>query len=167
MFHTKQGPIGWEDAAKLAEEYDEVLKCEEPGHELYISEHGTLRWVADPIKEQEIMDELGASDLNDLFCNGADKNDPRIRELYKHMGYSLYGFWEVFYWEVNNPLAYQYLNKQGKKRIQITTVVEVNDDIDTDAFVYCFKDLIERQAKVSSNDEKNGIQQNIISVKGG
>jgi len=108
----KEGPMSWEDAAAISEEYAEVLEREELGHELYVNEHGTIRWVADPEKEQEIMDEFGARDLNDLFMKGADKNDPRVRELYKHIGYSLFGFWEVFYWEVNNDCAHQY---QGRK----------------------------------------------------
>ena len=48
------------------------------------------------------MQEFGAKDLNDLFIKGANKNDPRIRELYRWIGYSIFGYWEVFYWDWNN-----------------------------------------------------------------
>ena len=32
------------------------------------------------------------------------------------MGYSLGGYWEVFYWEVNNELAHKYKPPIVKKR---------------------------------------------------
>jgi len=105
-----QGPISWEDAAKIADTYELVLSREEKdSHEIVLDKHSTLRWVANPDRENEIMDSFGAKDLNDLFTKGVDKNDPIIRELYKCIGYSLYGFWEVFYWEVNNERANEYV----------------------------------------------------------
>ena len=131
MSERKPGPISWEEAAKISPDYAEILETEELGHELCIDEHGTVRWVENPEREQEMMEMFGAKDLNDLFRKGADKNDPLIRELYKNMGYSLYGFWEIFYWEVNNPHAHKYLGrKQGKKRVKFTCIVEVDNDED-------------------------------------
>jgi len=107
---TEDGPISWEDAGKIAADYELVLSREEKdGHELYIDEHDTLRWVEHPIRAQEIMDSFRAKDMNELFMNGADKNDPIVRELYKCIGYSLCGFWEIFYWEVNNERANEYV----------------------------------------------------------
>lgn len=105
------GPISWVDAATIADIYELVLTREEQtGHEIHINEHGTLRWDANPDREKEIMDGFGAKDLNDLFMyKGFDKNDPIIRELYKCIGYSIYGFWEIFYWEVNNEYANEYV----------------------------------------------------------
>lgn len=126
------GPISWEAAAAISPEYAEVLETEELGHELRVDEYGTIRWVANPVKEQRMMDMFDAKDLNDLFMKGADKNDPRIRELYKHMGYSLFGFWEIFYWEVNNEIAYQYMGRKegNKRRIRFSVVVEMDKDVD-------------------------------------
>jgi hypothetical protein len=104
-----QGWISWEDAAKIDEDYAEILEREFHDGELYITESGTLCWVENPKREEEIMNAFGAKDLDDLFgrCR-ADKNDPIIRELYKCIGYSMSGFWEIFYWEVNNEDADAY-----------------------------------------------------------
>jgi hypothetical protein len=148
MSDLPKGPISWEDAAKLSDEYAEVLATEEFGHELYIDDHGVLRWVKNYEKEQEIMDEFGASDLNQLFARGADKNDPRIRELYKHIGYSLSGFWEIFYWEVNNPQAYKYFGRNADtltpiKRMKFQVWVDMDEDMDEDEFDELFDELLE------------------------
>jgi len=105
-----KGWISWEDAAKeMGEEYVDILEREFHDGELYVTPDGYVRWVEDPERAKEIMDSFGAKDLNDLFgrCR-ADKNDPIIRELYKCIGYSLYGFWEIFYWDVNNEDADEY-----------------------------------------------------------
>jgi len=98
MADLKEGNITWAQASAIADEYKQVLDREFQGHQLYVDKHGTIRWVADPERENEIMAEFGARDMNDLYLKGGDKNDPRMRELYKHIGYSLSGFWEVFYW---------------------------------------------------------------------
>jgi hypothetical protein len=39
---------------------------------------------------------------------GLGKNDESVRKLYRDMGYSLSGYWEIFYWEMNNEDADQY-----------------------------------------------------------
>ncbi len=164
MSELKQGPITWEEAAKISPDYAAVLETEELGHELHISEHGTLRWVADPEKEQEMMDMFGARDLNDLYLKGADKNDPRIRELYKHMGCSLYYFWEVFYWEVNNELAYQYMGRLGgnKKRLKFSVVVEIDKDGDAEEFMDSFVDYLNEAEHAETDDA--GYALKIVSI---
>jgi len=136
MSDLKPGHISWMSAASISSEYKQVLKREHYGHELYVDKHNTIRWVKNPEKEKEIMEEFGASDLNDLFgrCR-ADKNDPRIRELYKHKGYSLFGFWEIFYWRVNNPCACEYKGRlageaETKKKVRYVVTVEVDEDAD-------------------------------------
>lgn len=101
--------ITWTEVANICEEYKEVLTCEEFGHKIIVDKNGTIRWEDYPSRAQEIMDQFGAKNLNDLFGRcGADKNDPIIRELYKCIGYSINGFWEIFYWEVNNDRADEY-----------------------------------------------------------
>lgn len=119
MTELKQGPISWEDAAAVDEVYAEVLETEELGHGLYVDEHDTIRWVENPLREQEIMDEFSASDLNDLYIKGAEKNDPLVRELYKNIGYSLFGFWEIFYWRLNNSKAHLYTGRLERNEIKI------------------------------------------------
>jgi hypothetical protein len=45
---------------------------------------------------------------------GLTKNSEVVRKYYRDIGYSLYGYWEIFYWDVNNPIASEYkppLNK--------------------------------------------------------
>jgi hypothetical protein len=99
-----------------------------------------------------------------LFMAGADKNDPRIRELYKHIGYSLYGFWEVFYWEVNNDRGYQYMGRKegNKKRIKFSVVIEVDNDTDEEEFMDCFEGWLEQGADMATNE--GGIAHEIISI---
>ncbi len=105
-----EGPISWQAASKIAADYEMVLAREEKdGHQLYVDKHDTIRWVENPIREKEIMDIYRAGDLSQLFMHGADKNTAIIRELYKCIGYSLCGFWEIFYWEVNNERANEYV----------------------------------------------------------
>ena len=88
------------------ESYAEVLEQEiYHGHRIIRDNHGTMRWEQFPDREKEIMSIFGASDLNDLFSRGATKNNPLIRELYRCIGYSLSGYWEIFYWEWNNNSA--------------------------------------------------------------
>ncbi len=94
-----------------AEEYAEVMRGERYHNHLIIEDElGTYRWKQFPARKAEIMDYFGATDLNELFSNGADKNDPLVRELYRCMGYSIFGYWEVFYWEVNNHKVEDWLN---------------------------------------------------------
>lgn len=95
--------------------YTEVMRGEAyHDHIIVEGEHGTWRWKAYPEREKEIMDALGANDLNEVFgeCQAdgkhSGKNDQLIRELYRCMGYSLSGYWEIFYWIENNEDAYKW-----------------------------------------------------------
>ena len=67
-----------------------------------------FRWEKDPTID--MLYDLGMIDLNKLFSvmGRRGKNDPRVRDLYRRMGYSVYGYWEIFHWEVNNPYADEY-----------------------------------------------------------
>lgn len=105
--------------ALKAPEYAEVIRGETAhDHVLIENEHGTYRWKRDEKRELEIMNYFGAIDLNDVVSewykdskhqlrspSGTHSNDPLVRELYRCIGYSLSGYWEVFYWEVNNDAA--------------------------------------------------------------
>jgi hypothetical protein len=91
------------------EQYKEILEKESHhDHELIKDERGALRWKEDP-KVIEIVDTIG---LNNIWClfhhMGLTKNSEEVRKLYRDIGYSLYGYWEIFYWEMNNEDASEY-----------------------------------------------------------
>ena len=91
------------------ETYQEIFEVESHhDHEITIDELGVIRWK----KNEDVRELVDASDLNliirGLYESGHDKNSEVYRKLYRNMGYSLSGYWEVFYWEVNNPDAQKY-----------------------------------------------------------
>jgi hypothetical protein len=101
--------VSREEAISLCEEAKEIFSREKHDHRIYMDEHGVLRWEGDPIIEMiSPAGEFDCLSLNTMFMNGASKNDPRVRELYRKLGYSLFGYWEVFHWDVNNPQAEEY-----------------------------------------------------------
>lgn len=120
MVYWKPEPqegLSWSDIITDEDSiYKDICDREHHNHPIYKDEHGTLRWKADPVIEMlwEAQADDGthcgpiALDLNALAAYGPGKNDPRVRELYRRMGYSLHGYWELFHWEVNNPDADQY-----------------------------------------------------------
>ena len=72
---------------------------------------GTLRWR----KKESVSELISPSrlNLNDLYVLlhslGYGKNSEIFRHMYRCMGYSLYGYWEIFHWEVNNDIAHEYV----------------------------------------------------------
>lgn len=91
------------------EDYAEIFKKESHHvHRVIEDEHGTLRWEADPVVN-EIVDRVNLNDLWLMFMKmGLTKNSEPVRKLYRDMGYSLSGYWEIFYWDVNNEAAEEY-----------------------------------------------------------
>lgn len=72
-------------------------------HTIIIDENGTYRWL----KNEDVTNIMQNISLN-LLCPllvsmGYNKNSEVYRKLYRDLGYSLHGYWEVFYWEANNP----------------------------------------------------------------
>lgn len=90
--------------------YLEILEKEtHHDHEIIQDEHGTLRWKEDPYV-RKMVDELGLNGIIMLFYSlGLNKNSELYRKMYRGMGYSLNGYWEIFYWEANNPAADEYV----------------------------------------------------------
>jgi len=43
---------------------------------------------------------------------GVFKNHELYRELYRNLGYSLSGYWEIFYWDANNDEAASYVPQE-------------------------------------------------------
>jgi len=103
--------VSREEASKVCEEWKEMLKTERHHNHKIVDVNGVLRW-----KENEDVRVLFGSNapisLNSLwdlfYAMGLDKNSEFIRDFYRNMGYSLGGFWEIFYWEVNNEIANEY-----------------------------------------------------------
>ncbi len=91
--------------------YREILDIEtHHDHKIVEDDKGTLRWEENPATSF-LIDEV--TDLNKtvikLYDLGHDKNSEIYRKLYRDIGYSLSGYWEIFYWEMNNPEADLYI----------------------------------------------------------
>lgn len=91
------------------ENYREILNKEAHHDHVIIKDGNTLRWKTNP----QVIVLLKGVSLNYLCplltALGYNKNSEIYRKLYRDMGYSLYGYWEIFYWEVNNPDAKSYI----------------------------------------------------------
>lgn len=94
-----------EEITKLIDsvhEYKRILRNEpHHKHEIIIDDMGTIRW-----KENKSVRKY-VKDLNDVIamfhCLGITKNHEVYRALYRNLGYSLSGYHEIFYWDMNNP----------------------------------------------------------------
>lgn len=97
-------------------EYKLIFKTESHhDHEVIEDANGTLRWKEDPTVN-EILDRVNLNDLWMLFYGmGLTKNSEEVRKLYRDMGYSLSGYWEIFYWDMNNEDARKYKPKKKKR----------------------------------------------------
>jgi hypothetical protein len=92
----------------VPQDYQEMLKTETHHNHPIVLVDGVLRWQADPFI-CELYEAIGLNEIvHQFYKNGLNKNSEVWRELYRKMGYSLNGYWEVFYWEVNNESAGEY-----------------------------------------------------------
>lgn len=91
-------------------EFKRMLKTERHHkHEIIEDEDGILRWKKDADIRSSV-DKINLNEIWDLFYSlGLDKNCELFRKMYRGMGYSLSGYWEIFYWEANNEEADQYV----------------------------------------------------------
>jgi hypothetical protein len=97
----------------------EILDVEtHHNHEIIKDDYGTLRWK----ENEDVSNHLKKISLNDLcpllVSLGYDKNSEVYRKLYRDMGYSLFGYWEVFYWEMNNKKASEYRPNASKYKLE-------------------------------------------------
>ena len=92
----------------LPEEYSEMMKSEaHHNHEIVLVD-GILRWKEDGTTKK-LLERISLNDLCPLLDNlGYGKNSEIYRKLYRNMGYSLSGYWEVFYWDWNNEDCAEY-----------------------------------------------------------
>lgn len=78
-------------------------------HAIVRSTSGMLCWQEQP-GVNDLVDKLGPNDLWRLFrALGHGRNSEFLRHLYRCMGYTLHGYWEIFHWPINNPEADRYL----------------------------------------------------------
>jgi hypothetical protein len=98
------------EVSKTDQYYRLILKTEKHhDHPIIQDEHGVIRWQENK-EVRETLQNISLNDLIQLLCLlGYDKNSEVFRKLYRDMGYSLFGYWEIFYWEVNNEEAHKYV----------------------------------------------------------
>lgn len=90
--------------SKISDEYKEVLDREKHHNHELVMVNGVIRW-----KENERIKDRNVNDVVKLFYDlGYDKNSEVYRKYYRDLGYSLSGYWEVFYWEANNENQNEY-----------------------------------------------------------
>ena len=67
------------------------------------------RWQENP-RIRKLVDDMGGMNnvVSFMYSIGLTKNSEEYRKLYRDIGYSLYGYWEIFYWEMNNEDAADY-----------------------------------------------------------
>lgn len=93
-----------------APEYVEIFKKEpHHGHPVIEDANQILRWKKNP----DVCRCILKLDLNYLIMLlellGHNKNSEIYRKLYRDIGYSLSGYYEIFYWDINNPLEDEYV----------------------------------------------------------
>lgn len=85
-------------------------------HEIIQSKNGVLRWK-DNIDENDIESE--SKILRDIESNQDDFYSESMRELYRDLGYSLCGYWKMFYGMVDDENEDGYVpNPPGSNSIK-------------------------------------------------
>ncbi len=95
------------------EEYAQIMKKESHhDHKIIKDEEGIYRWEKNE-KVNDHVQKIGLNEIIILFILlGYDKNSEPYRKLYRDIGFSIYGYWEIFYWEMNNEEAKKYKPKK-------------------------------------------------------
>ena len=102
--------INREDVTDL--DFIKIIKKENHhNHEIIQDEEGRLFWKPD----MNLCTEIEGKNINDYIYNflskGLDKNSEEYRKFYRDIGYSLFGYWEIFYCNANNPICNNYKKK--------------------------------------------------------
>ena len=86
--------------SEMNDDYREMMSKESHhDHEIIEDDNGVYRWKADS-DVNRLIDELNLNSLWVLFYKmGMDKNSEEIRKMYRDMGYSLSGYWDIFSWD--------------------------------------------------------------------
>ena len=101
--------VSREEVSALSEDYAEIMRKESHhDHKIYEDKHGTYRWATVQVVD-DLVEVVGLNQVvESLFFKGYDKNSELYREIYRSIGYSISGYWEIFYWEANNEDASEY-----------------------------------------------------------
>lgn len=96
------------DRNDLPEDYKEMMLTESHHQHEIVMDGDVLRWKKDPNVEYFLL-KISLNDLCLLLESlGYGKNSEVYRTLYRNMGYSLSGYYDVFYWEANNERCSEY-----------------------------------------------------------
>jgi hypothetical protein len=94
--------------ADLPEDYLEMMPTESHHSDEIVIDDGVIRWKKDPTVTA-LLERISLNDLCPLLdVLGHGKNSEVYRKLYRDMGYSLSGYWEIFYWDMNNEDCEEY-----------------------------------------------------------
>ncbi len=79
-------------------DYARILDSESHhNHKIVMDKDGTIRWKSKPVVN-EMVDAIGLNEIIALlYKNGFDKNSEIYRKMYRGLGYSLSGYYDVFY----------------------------------------------------------------------
>ena len=87
----------------------EIIKTEHHhGHQIFEDQYGIIRWVPDIEYINSIIYKKVNDVVKEMLQRGLDKNCEEYRKVYRYIGYSLIGYWDIFYWNFNNPISHLY-----------------------------------------------------------
>lgn len=88
--------------------FGEIMKKESHHDHVIEMIGGRPRWEENP-HVRKMVDKIGLNDVVGLFISmGYTKNSEVWRKLYRDIGTSLFAYWEVFYWDMNNKDVDEY-----------------------------------------------------------
>jgi hypothetical protein len=114
---------------KIKEEHFRLILDTEThhDHEIIKDEDGTLRWKPN-LDVCKIKERLSVNEIIPLFCHlGYGKNSEIYRKFYRDIGYTLFGYWEIFYWDVNNEEADEYKLNSINNKSNIIINIDLTD----------------------------------------
>jgi len=114
------------------ENYKVIFEKEKHYHKI-VKINDIIRWEEHPGKTEFIKEKGLNHCVNQMILLGLNKNSEEWRALYRNLGYSLSGYWEVFYWEWNNPIAEEYNYNENSI---IKKVGYINNNIYNSSVVY-------------------------------
>jgi hypothetical protein len=118
---------------KIPNDYADMMKTEDHHNHEIVMVNGTIRWKPNhPVNF--LLEKLNLNDLCPLLIElGHDKNSELYRKLYRDMGYSLSGYWEIFYWDWNNEKTCLYRQPVNKEQ-KVLEAISIIEDYFFDQF---------------------------------
>jgi hypothetical protein len=89
--------------ADIPQYYEGMMQTESHHDHEVVRINGVIRWKENPAVN-DLIEKIPFNELCSLLnALGHGKNSEIFRQLYRDIGYSLNGYWEIFYWDINNP----------------------------------------------------------------